>query len=97
MDQFRSIIAIIFFLFQGSRQHVWEIKNASSVYTWQDGRCTADFLSELPVPDSHLRLSSGYGCATLFWFLRNQPEFFNEYDRYLINQHQHITQLEDQN
>ena len=53
----------------------------SPVYTWQDARCSADFLSSLPVPESHLRLSSGYGCATLFWLVKNKPEILEKYDR----------------
>ena len=69
---------------QASRHQEWEIKRTSPIYTWQDSRCTADFLKDLPVPESHLRLSSGYGCATLFWFLKNQPELLKQYDRYKI-------------
>ena len=68
-------------LLQVSRHHQWEVKQTSPVYTWQDGRCSADFLSTLPVPESHLRLSSGYGCATLFWILQNQPDMMKDYDR----------------
>lgn len=46
----------------------------SSLYTWQDSRCTPEFLSGLPKPDSHLRIATGYGCATLLWKLKNEPE-----------------------
>ena len=28
--------------------------NISSLYTWQDGRCSPDFLRTLPFPQSHL-------------------------------------------
>ena len=28
--------------------------NVSSLYTWQDGRCSPDFLRTLPFPQSHL-------------------------------------------
>lgn len=66
----------------------WSISNAgrfspdkvSQLYTWQDGRCTADFLSSLPTPESHLKLATGYGCATLFWLSRNRQEIFDKYD-----------------
>lgn len=66
---------------QVSRHQQWEVGPTSPVYTWQDARCSADFLSSLPVPDSHLRLSSGYGCATLFWLAKNKPEILTQYDR----------------
>ncbi|XP_064460232.1 sedoheptulokinase-like [Ornithodoros turicata] len=57
-------------------------EDVSPLYTWQDGRCTPDFLRELPCPQSHLRLSTGFGCATLFWLLKNRPEDVREkYDR----------------
>ncbi|KAG8226874.1 hypothetical protein J437_LFUL006583 [Ladona fulva] len=49
--------------------------SVSSVYTWQDSRCSPEFLKSLPKPQaSHLKLSSGYGCATLFWKQRYQPQ-----------------------
>ncbi|KAL5016425.1 hypothetical protein ScPMuIL_006014 [Solemya velum] len=50
-------------------------KLTSNLYTWQDLRCSDDFLSSLPEPDSLVPVSSGYGCATLFWLARNDPEF----------------------
>lgn len=46
--------------------------HVSSLYTWQDSRCTPEFLSELPKPNSYLRTYSGYGCSTLFWLARNR-------------------------
>ncbi len=51
----------------------------SSLYTWQDSRCSLEFLSEAPKPDSHLRIASGYGCATLLWKLKNEPEELSLY------------------
>jgi len=45
----------------------------SNLYTWQDGRCTTEFLSSLPAPDSHLRIASGFGCCTMFWLNRHEP------------------------
>lgn len=52
--------------------------NVSHLYTWQDRRCTQEFLNTLPKPNSNLRTASGYGCSTLFWLQRNQPEFLAE-------------------
>ncbi|KAG7279378.1 hypothetical protein CRUP_001286 [Coryphaenoides rupestris] len=54
-------------------------KDTSQLITWQDGRCSADFLSSLPPPDSHLALASGFGCATIFWYSRNRPEFLGDW------------------
>ncbi|XP_046401994.1 sedoheptulokinase-like [Ischnura elegans] len=49
--------------------------SVSHVYTWQDSRCSPEFLRSLPKPrSSHLRVASGFGCATLFWKQRYQPE-----------------------
>ncbi|KAL3858453.1 hypothetical protein ACJMK2_013043 [Sinanodonta woodiana] len=55
-------------------------KNASNLYTWQDQRCTPDFISALPKPDSHQHLATGFGCATLFWLAKHQPEILCRYD-----------------
>ena len=54
----------------------WKLSN---LYTWMDSRCETAFLSSLPKPDSHLKLSSGLGCATLFWIARNMPDMIQEY------------------
>lgn len=59
----------------------FDVEVASPLYTWQDGRCSAEFLATLPKPDSHLRLSSGHGCATLFWLLRHRADYLRRYDR----------------
>ena len=53
----------------------------SCLYTWQDSRCTGDFLASLPKPKSHLRLATGHGCATLFWLQRHRPEYVKRFDR----------------
>lgn len=45
----------------------------SNLYTWQDGRCSAEFLSSIPTPESHLRIATGFGCCTLFWLRRHEP------------------------
>ncbi|XP_056314190.1 sedoheptulokinase [Danio aesculapii] len=52
-------------------------KDVSQLITWQDGRCGTDFLSALPKPDSHLSVATGFGCATVFWFMKNRPEFLS--------------------
>uniref|UniRef100_A0A8C2C487 Uncharacterized protein n=1 Tax=Cyprinus carpio TaxID=7962 RepID=A0A8C2C487_CYPCA len=31
----------------------------------------ADFLSSLPKPDSHLSMATGFGCATIFWYMKH--------------------------
>ncbi|XP_062341298.1 sedoheptulokinase [Osmerus eperlanus] len=50
-------------------------RDTSQLITWQDGRCNSDFLATLPAPDSHLSLATGFGCATIFWYMRHRPEF----------------------
>ena len=59
----------------------YEVGQSSQLFTWQDGRATSDFLESLPSPRSHLKLASGLGCATLLWFIKNRPEFLEQYDR----------------
>ncbi len=58
----------------------FEVDTVSQLYTWQDGRCTEDFIATLPTPQSHLKLATGLGCVTLFWLQRNQPELLEKYD-----------------
>lgn len=53
----------------------------SNLFTWQDGRCTEDFLSSLPMSSRNIRISSGYGCATLAWLNKFQPERLADYNR----------------
>ncbi|XP_002735979.1 sedoheptulokinase-like [Saccoglossus kowalevskii] len=57
-----------------------DVGKCSQLITWQDQRCTSDFLRSLPAPKSHLRLSTGHGCATLFWMKRNKPDLLDSYD-----------------
>uniref|UniRef100_A0A3B4B211 Carbohydrate kinase FGGY N-terminal domain-containing protein n=1 Tax=Periophthalmus magnuspinnatus TaxID=409849 RepID=A0A3B4B211_9GOBI len=47
--------------------------------TWQDQRSNNDFLSTLPKPNSHLSLATGFGCVTIFWFLKHRPTFLEEF------------------
>ncbi|XP_015262370.1 PREDICTED: sedoheptulokinase [Gekko japonicus] len=58
----------------------FEPEAVSHLITWQDGRCTSSFLSSLPPPRSHLNVATGFGCATIYWYLRNSPDFLKRYD-----------------
>lgn len=52
----------------------------SSLVTWQDARCSKDFIESLPVK-SRNGLFSGYGCATLFWYaLNGHKDFIDKFD-----------------
>lgn len=51
----------------------------SNLYTWQDGRCSTEFLSSIPTPASHLRIATGFGCCTLFWLSRHEPGCLERY------------------
>ena len=59
----------------------YEQEACSSFVTWQDGRCTTDFLSSLPLTRLPIRISAGYGCATLAWLQKFQPEIARKFDR----------------
>ncbi|XP_005093697.1 sedoheptulokinase [Aplysia californica] len=51
----------------------------SNNYTWQDQRCSQEFLDTLPRPSSTRQsLSTGHGCATLYWLVKNVPGFFDK-------------------
>lgn len=52
----------------------------SNLITWRDQRCNTKFLHALPPPDSHLRLATGHGCATLFWMSKERPNLLKKYD-----------------
>lgn len=58
-----------------------ESQGYSHFFTWQDGRCSEDFLSSLPKSSQKIPISSGYGCGTLAWLYRFQPERLASYDR----------------
>ncbi|XP_015913667.1 sedoheptulokinase [Parasteatoda tepidariorum] len=58
----------------------YETEVVSALYTWQDGRCSPEFLASLPKPDSHLRLSTGHACATILWLVKNKPDLIEQYD-----------------
>ncbi|XP_040005507.1 sedoheptulokinase isoform X2 [Xiphias gladius] len=57
-----------------SNRDFFTARDTSQLITWQDGRCSSDFLSSLPKPDSHLSVATGLGCATIFW-----PEFLEDF------------------
>ncbi|KAI1902899.1 hypothetical protein AGOR_G00021060 [Albula goreensis] len=60
---------------RGDAGHMFWPKDTSRLITWQDGRCSTDFLHSLPRPDSHISVATGFGCATIFWYLRHRHEF----------------------
>ncbi|XP_004376190.2 sedoheptulokinase [Trichechus manatus latirostris] len=65
---------------EGEATPVFEPRVVSHLVTWQDGRCSSEFLASLPQPESHLSVATGFGCSTIFWLLKNSPEFLKSYD-----------------
>ncbi|XP_077361258.1 sedoheptulokinase isoform X1 [Festucalex cinctus] len=61
------------------RGYDWSRGNFSQLITWQDGRCDNSFLSSLPKPNSHLSVATGFGCATIFWYMKHRPEFLKDF------------------
>lgn len=56
--------------------------DVSNLFTWQDERCLVDdFLLSLPKSSQNIQISSGYGCATLAWLNKFQPERLGSYNR----------------
>ena len=53
-----------------------QLGETSRLITWEDGRCSSDFLSSLPRLKNYHAVSSGFGCATIFWLARHRPECF---------------------
>ena len=53
----------------------------STLITWQDGRCSPEFLSSLPKTTHPIPLSTGYGCATLAWLKQFKPDLIERFDR----------------
>ncbi|XP_042562800.1 sedoheptulokinase isoform X1 [Clupea harengus] len=60
--------------------HMFKPKDICQLITWQDGRCSSDFLTSLPQPNSHINLATGFGCATIFWLLKHRPELLSEFN-----------------
>ena len=54
--------------------------NASNLITWEDRRCTNEFLATLPLTQTDVAISTGFGCASLFWLQRNYPSLLEPYD-----------------
>ncbi|KAM4821821.1 sedoheptulokinase isoform X4 [Urocitellus parryii] len=65
---------------EGEAAPVFKPRAVSYLVTWQDGRCSSEFLASLPQPESHLSVATGFGCATIFWLLKNSPDFLKSYD-----------------
>ncbi|KAM9210241.1 sedoheptulokinase isoform 2-T2 [Dugong dugon] len=57
---------------EGEAAPVFEPRVVSHLVTWQDGRCSGEFLASLPQPESHLSVATGFGCSTIFWLLKNR-------------------------
>ncbi|XP_031712824.1 sedoheptulokinase isoform X1 [Anarrhichthys ocellatus] len=62
-----------------SKRDFFTSGDTSQLITWQDGRCSSDFLSSLPKPDSHLSVATGFGCATILWHAKHRPEFLEDF------------------
>ena len=52
----------------------------TNLITWQDGRCTEEFLHTLPKTTQYTKLSTGYGCASLAWLQSHRPSLLAQYD-----------------
>ena len=57
------------------------IQKTSSLVTWEDRRCTKEFLASLPASKKCLPVSTGFGCASLFWFAKNDPDVLKKFDK----------------
>ncbi|XP_059143763.1 sedoheptulokinase-like isoform X2 [Physella acuta] len=68
-------------LFEGKQNSFLKINESccSHLFTWQDQRCSEDFIKTLPSSEnSQTTLSTGHGCATIFWLAKNKPTFFTD-------------------
>lgn len=54
--------------------------NVSHLITWEDGRCSNEFLATLPSTRTNISISTGFGCASIFWLQRNRPNFLERFD-----------------
>ena len=48
-------------------------KYVSNVITWEDRRCTNEFLATLHLTQTDVAIFTGFGYASLFWLQRNYP------------------------
>lgn len=62
-----------------TKRDFFTTRDTSQLITWQDGRCSSNFLSSLPEPDSHLSSATGFGCATIFWYMKHRPQFLEDF------------------
>ncbi|MEN9845724.1 MAG: hypothetical protein RIS36_871 [Pseudomonadota bacterium] len=51
----------------------------SPLITWEDGRCAPEEFSNYLMSKNITGLKTGFGCATLAWFAKNDPLFLNRY------------------
>lgn len=66
-------------LFEGHRINFEAI---SDLYDWTDQRCDKEFLQTLPTPQSYAdQIATGYGCATLFWLQKHQPNYLKRFNK----------------
>ena len=54
--------------------------NVSRLISWEDRRCTNEFLATLPATRTNIAISTGFGCASLFWLQRNRPSVLERFD-----------------
>ena len=54
--------------------------SVSHLITWEDRRCTNEFLATLPASRTNVAISTGFGCASLFWLQRNAPDLLDRFD-----------------
>ena len=63
---------------------LWSSKSArkivSPLVTWQDQRCSTEFLASLDASLTHLR--TGYGLATLLWLINDQKDNEDQLEKY---------------
>ncbi|XP_078733811.1 sedoheptulokinase [Lampetra fluviatilis] len=66
---------------QGGAGSWFDMAECSRLITWEDARCSPDFLSTLPAPrPGACAVASGYGCATLLWLAQHTPGMLRDYD-----------------
>ena len=56
-----------------------DVEDTSNLITWQDQRCSQEFLTEIRGHSVSDDLHTGYGSATLAWLARNSPQFLGRY------------------
>lgn len=62
------------------RDYFTSSHNVSHLITWEDRRCSSEFLATLPATRTNVAISTGFGCASLFWLQRNHPSFLERFD-----------------